>query len=227
MNFLLHRHVARAELGSGPAGIGAMLPDLWRMADRRMRAHWSIEVPDTASPQLRALMAGIDHHLRSDRDFHRSELFRQGEARGLELFRRADFRASKMVLFAHPAWELCLDGALLLQEGLAPTLESIRTELGALAPEALHQAARLHRPKISASELEALGKRLEELLRSIAEGEWIGGYRHSEGLAGRLLGLRRRLGLPTPGSRDRDRLEAALAELLALARARLPELPIP
>ena len=38
MNFLLHRHLAARALASSEAGHGAMLPDLWRMADRRVRA---------------------------------------------------------------------------------------------------------------------------------------------------------------------------------------------
>ena len=33
MNFLLHRHLATEALASSGAGVGAMLPDLWRLVD--------------------------------------------------------------------------------------------------------------------------------------------------------------------------------------------------
>jgi len=35
VNFLLHHHLAFLELGRPEAAAGAMLPDVWRMADRR------------------------------------------------------------------------------------------------------------------------------------------------------------------------------------------------
>ncbi|MBI4957020.1 MAG: hypothetical protein HY908_33705 [Myxococcales bacterium] len=55
MNFLLHRHFALIELGSARAGVGAMLPDLFRLAGRKLRA----PRPDTvgADPHAEAAAA--------------------------------------------------------------------------------------------------------------------------------------------------------------------------
>src|SRR5262245_14457660 len=46
VNFVLHHHLAARDLGSPAAGAGAMLPDLWRMADRRVRAAAAISIED-------------------------------------------------------------------------------------------------------------------------------------------------------------------------------------
>src|SRR3954468_14876389 len=48
VNFLLHHHLAARDLGSPEAAVGAMLPDLWRMADRRVRAIRRLAAPGGA-----------------------------------------------------------------------------------------------------------------------------------------------------------------------------------
>src|SRR5687768_1786649 len=64
MNFLLHRRLALDELGSRPAAVGAMLPDLWRMADRRVRAREEVSFSEAS---LSELERGVAHHLEADR----------------------------------------------------------------------------------------------------------------------------------------------------------------
>ena len=49
-----------------------MLPDLWRMADRRVRATRRTPPITPASPELEAVLSGIDHHLDIDRWFQRA-----------------------------------------------------------------------------------------------------------------------------------------------------------
>src|SRR5262245_340267 len=115
MNFLLHHHTARAELGSAAGGVGAMLPDLWRMADRRVRP--TASVTQTAGPcdsddAFEEIQRGIEHHVAVDRWFHRAEVFRDGERMTRERFLAASARAPRIGLFAHVGWEMCLDGAL-------------------------------------------------------------------------------------------------------------------
>ncbi|HVY48898.1 MAG TPA: hypothetical protein VHB21_23575, partial [Minicystis sp.] len=105
MNFLLHRHLAAAALGTPTAGLGAMLPDVWRMADRRARP--SRDVAATQDERVAALLAGIDHHLDADRRFHATEAFTRGERAVAEAVDRAAPSAPRVRLFAHVLWELC------------------------------------------------------------------------------------------------------------------------
>ena len=63
VNFLLHRHFALAELGSERAGVGAMLPDLWRLAGLR-NGHGrrpGDEGPTSERPSRRAHGDGAAH----------------------------------------------------------------------------------------------------------------------------------------------------------------------
>src|SRR5207245_669053 len=108
-----HRLVAERELASPPAGIGAMLPDLWRMIDRRVRPSLDVVRPErTGDAVLDALHGGVVHHLEADRWFHSHALFLEGERRVSARLRAACPATPRMGLFTHVAWELCLDGAL-------------------------------------------------------------------------------------------------------------------
>lgn len=215
MNFLLHRHLAFRDLGSETAAAGAMLPDLWRMADRRVRARPGLG-PDHAEPLLR----GIEHHLDLDRRFHRHPLFTEGEARTAGLFRRAGLARDKLLLFAHPAWELCLDGALIHHQGLDTVLASLGRAEAHLTSESAAAAADLHHFEATdrgAAERLAFGRRMATLARDLARGDWVAGYTRGDGLARRLGGIRLRLGLPPLAASLELRLADVLAQVLKTA----------
>ena len=226
MNFLLHRHLAAAELSSEVAGLGAMLPDLWRMAHRRMRAREGLGEAFTAgklSGPAVELQAGIEHHLAVDRTFHESSLFRDGEAELRRRFKASGVAVRHLGLFAHVAWELCLDGALLRREGLAPSLEGLR-RAHLIAGENLWRVAAVHaRQGLDVGPESPFATRLEYLFAELLESDWIPGYQHAEGIAYRLAGVRRRIGLETFSPADIEALALALEPGLELAEARLDD----
>jgi len=229
VNFLFHRHLAARDSGSPLAGFGAMLPDLWRMADRRLRPRRSADWPALPAPaarvgeaaKLRALLWGIEHHLAVDTAFHRGEVLKQGEAIATRLLREAAIGGEKVLLFGHVAWEICLDGALLRRLGLEPTKEQLRAELAALGPEALAAALRHHAPELSEAERREAGESLIGMLHQLAWGGWIDGYLDGRGIAQRLEGVRRRVRLPPLGEEDRRRTAEAIDRLLREADDRL------
>ncbi len=226
MNFLLHRHLALADLGSEQAAAGAMLPDLWRMADRRVRAR-----PDIPSGSS-SVLAGIAHHLEMDRCFHRAPLFTEGERFTAELFRRRGLAGPhKLLLFAHPAWELALDGALLHRHGLESTLQALdRAQEHLLGEEAAAAADHHHFDPVprSPEDRQAFRERMSHLVKQLAHGDWVEGYTHGPGLADRLSGLRRRLRLPPLPDEIHQGLAEAMDEVLAEAKGRFAAaLPLP
>ena len=148
MNFLLHRHLAERDLGSPAAGIGAMLPDLWRMADRRVRPSRGVAAEAQDPTELADVLAGIEHHLRVDRWFHTAEAFVEGERQMAAQFRQAGVDAPKFGMFAHVAWEMWLDGALVRRAGLSDVLAGLRSGFaprGRFAPEHEQAAHWFHR----------------------------------------------------------------------------------
>lgn len=228
MNFLLHHHLASAELGSGVEGVGAMLPDIWRMADRRVRAR-RIEHVETANAQLDGLMRGVDHHLDADRWFHETRPFRDGERRTAELLRMPPSEGAssrRLPLFAHVLWEMCLDGALLRRQGFAGKRAELRRDITeALSTPALRTSATLHhfahRP---VADRVPFDLRVERLALQIADGEWIEGYQDAEGLALRLAGVRSRLGFSPPSDAERQAWARAIEPLIVDADGALEEL---
>ena len=115
LNFLLHRLLAKRQMGDVLGGVGAMLPDFWRMAHRRMRPR-RLEWGSDASPAALRLLAGVRHHVESDRWFHARLGFAREEAETVAALRGAAPALNKIGMFGHPAWEMCLDGALLLRD---------------------------------------------------------------------------------------------------------------
>jgi hypothetical protein len=215
VNFLLHRHFALAELDSLHAGVGAMLPDLWRMADRRMRARTEV-----ATRHRDGLQRGVAHHLEADMWFHRTRVFRDGERELARAF--ASVGAVKLVLFAHPAWEMCLDGALLAEADFDEALGGLRHALASVAPE-LSRAAALH----GAEELpdgERFAARMARICAGLADGEWIGSYRTGDGLVACIDGMRRRFSLPSLDEEQGALTACILEEALDRARDGLAEL---
>jgi acyl carrier protein phosphodiesterase len=226
VNFLLHLHLAARDLGSPAAGAGAMLPDLWRMADRRVRARRVDtealqEVDGEAHPEaLEEVLAGIDHHLAIDRWFHADPVFLDGEREAAAVLREARLAARRSPMLAHVLWELCLDGALLRREGTGTLLDQVRRGTAAVARGAGMRAAELHHFAHVAREESAraaFAARMDRILAELARGPWIEGYRSGAGIAARLQGVRVGVGLAPMDAADLERL-AEIAEAL-LARA--------
>jgi hypothetical protein len=225
VNFTFHRHLAERDSESAVVGLGAMLPDLWRMADRRVRPRRELRVSSSEAPLLVALEQGLHHHTAVDAWFHRRDEFALGES-SLRAALRGASRAPKLGLFAHAAWEMCLDGALVRRVGLEVELARLKHALRDVGEEharsgesPLRRLAHLHH-FVDAHEHgrrlrfdELLGRMLTELER----GAWIGGYTTGPGLAARLGGMRARLGFGAPASADLSAWAAVFDEVAPLA----------
>ncbi len=222
MNFLLHRHLSRALHDSVIAGVGAMLPDLWRMADRRVRTappELARELAGDVDDVTREVLIGIEHHLEIDLWFHDHTVFRDGERATIAALKSAATTARKLTLFAHPLWEMALDGALVRKLGG----DAVRRETAQgfeLAKSALRAAAHVHHFH-HVDDGHTYRDQFEENLRSITDalstGPWIAGYAIPEGLVRALTGMRRRFGLPPFLDEERQRLIDAIATLSPLA----------
>jgi hypothetical protein len=224
VNFLLHRYLAVRDLGDPLAGIGAMLPDLWRMADRRVRATRREREVTPASRELEAVLRGIDHHLDVDRWFHGAEVFAAGERLAIEGIRASGLHTPKLALFAHIAWELCLDGALIRRDGLQRTLRELSDGFAAAERGAARSAAALHhfdRHRRPAADRDAFDGGMRQLFAEISRGPWISGYQDGAGIAHRIDGIRRRLGFAPFTLDERARFGAALETLTPHADAGL------
>lgn len=190
-----------------------MLPDLWRMADRRVRPRVAEAAKEAADGALAEVLAGIAHHVAIDRWFHDDEVFVEGERLVAARIREAGVEAARMGLLAHVTWEMCLDGALLRRVGLEETLSALREGFSAIEGEAERRAAEVHhfgRVERGEEARAAFAARMKRLQEEIARGPWIEGYRHGEGLALRVTGVRVRLGLSVLEEQDRERLARAL-----------------
>ncbi|MBK8258424.1 MAG: hypothetical protein IPK82_37900 [Polyangiaceae bacterium] len=223
MNFLLHRHLAHRFFQSAAAGIGAMLPDLWRMADKRVRPalnqHDAWRALGDTDDVTRDVMRGIEHHLEADLWFHEHDVFVSGERATAAALREAKTTAKKLVLFAHPLWEMCLDGALVRTLGA----ETVRSEVALgfeKAFDAAHAALVAHHFAL-VDESEEYKSETQYRMRWFADelsaGPWIAGYAKPEGLVRALTGMRRRFSLPPFLEDERERLITAVAGLATLA----------
>ena len=196
-----------------------MLPDLWRMADRRVRASPAIS-PSDAAGQSSEVLAGVGHHIEVDRWFHAADVFAAGERLTLERFRAADVDAAKLGLFAHVTWEMALDGALLRREGLARTLAALRRDIAAVSGDPVDIAASLHhfqRIERTRSERAAFDNVMSQLFVHVSDEQWIAGYQTGSGIARRLDGIRSRLGLGRFVPAVKERLADAIDALAAPA----------
>lgn len=232
MNFLCHRHLATRDSGlplSGRndgrplAGLGAMLPDLWRMADRRLRPQAGLAGAAGPGSKERALLWGIEHHLALDHLFHRNLLLTEGEALATRLLKEAEIAGEKVLLFGHVAWEICLDGALLRREGLEKIKAGLRAELALSGPDPLEAALRRHLPELEPEIAREANQRILGLLHQLVWGSWIDGYLSGAGIADRLEGVRRRVRLPPLAVAERRKAAGALELLLEAAEERLGE----
>jgi acyl carrier protein phosphodiesterase len=206
VNFLLHAHLAHREHGVRTVAVGAMLPDLWRLAHRRALPH---RLPaDADAPRLRE---GLAHHAATDRWFHEAPALQEGEALLHEIFASERLSAPKLRLFAHPLWELCLDGALVRSLGAVP--------LRAWLAGAFEEAA-VERDPGQRALGDALGadgalflSRMEKIDRALTQGPWLDAYASGEGLAFCLETMRRRTGLPALPPGEFRRLARRLDEV--------------
>ena len=220
MNFLLHHHLAARDLGRAQAAAGAMLPDVWRMADRRARVRDGVssDVPEATQ----SVSDGLAHHLAIDAWFHRAPVFLDGESAVREVLRRAR-EAPKIGLFAHVAWELCLDGALLRREGSERVLGSVRDAVAAVRPDAHHRVA-AQRVRLPAADRPAFEARVDQILDAIGAGPWVIAYTTGSGIVQGLDGLRARLGFPAMSAADRDAVASGLQALAQRAEGSLDEI---
>ena len=231
MNFLLHRHLAHAAHGSALAGLGAMLPDLWRMADRRVRPASPAEPAwaalGEADAGARDVMRGIEHHLEVDLWFHEHDvLFVAGERATAAALRDARTEARKLVLFAHPLWEMCLDGALVRRLGAIPVRAAVAAAFarGAAAARAAALAHHFERVEGAAAYLDAFEAHMRRLADELSHGAWIEGYARPAGLVRGLAMMRARFGLPPFTGDERARIAEAIATLGPRADAALDEI---
>jgi hypothetical protein len=216
-----------------------MLPDLWRMAHRHVRpAPGAIEAG--ASGRVAEVLAGVAHHGRADAAFHASEVFAGGEKQmARALAELTGVRAPRLGLFAHIAWELCLDGALVRREGEALSIEVREGIARAVEPTetpggepAVDAAARLHHQarKRAAEPLpEGFDARVARMLVELGRGRWMEGYARGDVVAERIDGIRERLGFARLDGTQQAVLAAAMDEAIdraASAIGPLLELPI-
>lgn len=229
MNFLLHRHLCHAALGSEAAGIGAMLPDLWRMADRRVRTappHVAAEALGEADDATREVMRGIEHHLEADLWFHDADVFTLGERATAAALRGAGTSAKKLTLFAHPLWEMCLDGALVRRFG-AVAVRALVARGFEEAAGAMRRAVEAHHfahAEDAAGHRDEVHARMDWICEELSRGPWIEGYSRPDGLVRGLAGMRRRFGLAPFAEDERARLADAIATLTERADAALVEI---
>jgi hypothetical protein len=228
LNFLLHRFLAARDLESSIAGIGAMLPDLWRMADRRVRPiAGTIQTPNDDRSELASILSGIEHHVQADRWFHSADVFVEGERLTLDRLRASRVDAPKLGLFAHIAWELCLDGALVRRDGLEETLGALRDGFYSVSGPPADNAVSLHhfdRVARTADERQEFDGTMGRLFSEIARGPWVAGYQSGAGVVRRIQGMRVRLGFSPFTDHDRERLGEVLEELGSHADQGLEEL---
>ncbi len=219
MNFVLHHHLAARDLGRADAAAGSMLPDIWRMADRRARLRDADSPAEADAADLRSVSDGIAHHLTVDAWFHRDPVFQRGESAARAVLRRAR-DAPKMGLFAHISWELCLDGALIRRLGMERTLSGLRESVAAVRPDAHHRVA-VSRVRLPAGDRAVFEARVDRILDGIAAGPWIAGYATGSGLVERLDGLRARLGFLPMAPDNRHAVASGLETLAPEADASL------
>jgi hypothetical protein len=166
--------------------------------------------------RLREVLDGVAHHARADAAFHACATFHEGErtvARAL-----ASVGAPRLPLFAHIAWELCLDGALVRRDG-TPLLENVRDGIaraletdGDEGESAIEASVRIHHAARKGEPLPAeVNPRVDRMLAELARGRWIEGYARGEIVAERLEGIRARLGF-APLEEDPKRALAALLD---------------
>lgn len=215
MNFLLHRHFARAEpaadVDADAFAMGAMLPDLFRLvAPRRalLRGANVEALRESGSAEMRALGEGVAHHHRIDRWFHACAEFEAGERDLKERFLATGTR--RLLLFAHPGFEMCLDGAWLRRGGDAGQIPRAHRQL-------VFDAAATAGLPIDAP-------RLARVFDAYDDGALFDDYASSAGIARRIAGMRMSFGFGAATAQDLAAWTDALAASVIAADAALGDL---
>lgn len=221
MNFVLHAHLADVDHGDPGVTLGAMLPDLWRMVARPARARRDLAAEEEGA-EVRAVLAGVHHHLVADRWFHATPHFLEGEAATSRALGAVPREVSpRLRLFAHVTWEMCLDGALLRrlgQDAVAAVLSrAISGEPFAASRAAeLHHGAQRRAAGVEDAWFEETMGRLLDAVRSFVLPH---GCAYAEGIAMRLSGVRRAMGLGIATAAERERWTDAIATVEPIADA--------
>jgi len=219
MNFVLHAWLAHVDRGEPGVTLGAMLPDLWRMAARPARSRRGVVSPDDDNV-VNAVLAGVDHHIEADRWFHATPYFSEGEAKtGDELKAVQGERSPRLRLFAHVTWEMCLDGALVRRVGhgevSAVVADAVRGRADAAGVAAdLHHGAARAAAGVDDAVFQGRMARLLDAVESFALPE---GYADPAGVAMRLGGIRSAFGFPPANLTERARWEQAIATVEPVA----------
>ncbi|MEM8964471.1 MAG: hypothetical protein AAGD38_23495 [Acidobacteriota bacterium] len=223
MNFLLHRELAWRDLATPGGAIGAMLPDLWRMLDRRARPRHVDRAIQDATRHVRVVLTGVAHHLQADDWFHRHPVFREGERATADRLAAVDTTARHVRLLGHVAWELALDGALLRHRGIDEVCTGLATDIESVTG-ALPEARRALGIYPTTGDEATFDHRLESLLTDLVVSDWLPGYMTGIGLAARLSRIRQRVGLERFPKADAERIGAALDTTIDTAEVALPTL---
>ena len=193
-----------------------MLPDLWRLADRRVRARRARGGGELA--------AGIAHHLDVDRWFHDCAVFAEGERRLAQGLREA-CEAPKLGLFAHPAYEMCLDGALLARAPLEVSAADLRADLAGVGVESACACAQEYgADRLDDGEARAFQDNLTRLWSALGSTSFLAGYTNGDGLCTRVERMRGWFGLPLFAADERARIAAVLQRALDEATVALNQL---
>lgn len=225
MNFLLHFHLAELAAPQRGFALGAMLPDLWRMAARPARARAEVAAAPHLAPRTQATLEGIAHHLRVDRWFHKTPHFHDGDELASRLL--AATESPRMGLFGHITWEMCLDGALLRAHGLDRVATRIGDALDHEQLEASRAAADLHhgdaraRSSVDPVLFEA---RMHRLFAALTTFDLPRGYADALGTAERLAGVRSMFRMPRPSPEELARWVDAIAQIHTFADERVEAL---
>ncbi len=221
-NFVLHYVVAKRDLASDLAAVGAMLPDLWRMANRRARP--ALTPVASEEPRVERVLAGIAHHAAFDASFHASSAFTEGERTTRDAL--ATVGAPRITLFAHVAWEMALDGAL-VRRGDGALLSSLRADLDeATRDDATQEAARLHFRTRDREVPADFAARMDHFLRELARGPFVSGYAHAAEIAARLDAIRARVGVARLTADERLAVETAMRSIEPLTEPALVALGV-
>jgi hypothetical protein len=226
VNFLLHHHFASRELAgredAAACALGAMLPDFFRMAlGGRRRDRGALPSASSLSPTAVALQIGAAHHASIDRWFHACAVFTEGER---ELKRAWLLPGSpKLVLFAHAAWEMCLDGAL--EREWAGDVPRDFSDAGEATSDVLALAdAEGITTALDAPTKAMFETRIRRILSALADGTLYADYRQADGIVQRITGMRAAFGLPFADEGTRARWSEALEPLMLRAGPSLDEL---
>lgn len=184
MNLVGHLIVAE-RLGAGPASqLGAMVPDLVRLAGLRTPA---------ALPE--PLAAGVFIHHRTDDAFHQHRAFVAGSAKLRLRLMRAGLPSGAARAVAHAGWEMLLDGAIIANVG--------STQWGDAMGEGGGVRAALSEPGATD---------WDRLVDAVGHDGWPARYADVDAVAERLLRVlahRPRLAVPPQGAAE---VRRALAE---------------